>query len=607
MVNLLAVQCHLAGAGGGAILRARQGAEPEVLAVYPPLAEGATPPVWIAQAAEAAPQVTVAGATTVKPVHGPSDLYGQETGKHLVMVPLRTGQGVRGLGAFVVETRNAAALEASCERLEITVSLLSLYEMRLTLQRRNLDMQRLRLAMETLSAVNEHNRFAGAGMAICNEVASRWGAERVGLGFLKRRYVHLKALSHTEKFNRRMKLVQDIEGAMEECLDQDVEILHPSSPEATYVDRAAAQLSKRHGPSNILSVPLRRDGEVEGVLTLERPADSPFEIEEIEALRLVGELTTARLVTLHRTDRWFGARFAGWARKGISSFLGPKHTWLKVAAILIFGAAIFLTFAKGQYKAEAPFVVQATERKVVPAPFDGIIDVILVKPGDNVKVGQELARMDTKDLHNRLRKARVARLAAKEKADGHLSKGETAEYNMAMREAEGAQIEARLLQDYMDRAVLTAKVGGIILSIPGDLEWKIGAPIKTGEVMFEIAPLSSLRVEISVAEDQIADVRRAYVDAKNDRERVPGELAAVGVPEMTIDFEVDRINPIAEVVDQKNVFKVRADFVDLDLADKHRWMRPGMEGSAKISIRRERYAWIWTRKMANWVRMKIWW
>ena len=59
---------------------------------------------------------------------------------------------------------------------------------------------------------------------------------------------------------------------------------------------------------------------------------------------------------------------------------------------------------------------------------------------------------------------------------------------------------------------------------------------------------------------------------------------------------------MAEVVEQQNVFKVR-----VRLKDKPEWMRPGMEGVAKIDVDRRLYASIWTRKLVNWIRMKLWW
>lgn len=216
---LLAVQCRVASAAGGVILRPGQGGQAEVLAVHPPAQQGKAAPAWLGQAAGSAGQAMASGATTVKPLHRADDLYGQPAQHHVIMVPLRGGPEVRGLAAFLMETADLDALAAARERLELTISLLGLYEMRLTLQRRQGDLHKLRMAMEVLAAVNEQDRFAGAAMALCNEIASRWQCERASLGFLKGRYVHVKALSHTEKFSRRMKLVLDTEAAMEECLD----------------------------------------------------------------------------------------------------------------------------------------------------------------------------------------------------------------------------------------------------------------------------------------------------------------------------------------------------------------------------------------------------
>ena len=127
--------------------------------------------------------------------------------------------------------------------------------------------------------------------------------------------------------------------------------------------------------------------------------------------------------------------------------------------------------------------------------------------------------------------------------------------------------------------------------VQGDLKRQIGAPVKTGDVLFEISPLESLRAELQVPEDQILDVAPAQ----------EGYLATASYPSDRIKFKVELINPVAEVVNQRNVFKVR-----VTLAEKHSWMRPGMEGIAKVHAGQRRYVWIWTRKIVNWVRMKLW-
>lgn len=589
--NLLEVQCRLASADAGAILV--RGAESvEIPAAWPKLQRNAPTPVWLSRACEQAEDVIAGGKTVVREMHEAHDLYGQPARRRLVLIPIRGGAGgVRGLAAFVLPGDDPAAVTAGRERLELTVSLLSLYEMRLTLQQRRSDLNRLKESMEVLSTANEHDRFAAAAMALCNELASRRRCERVSFGLLKGRYVQLKAMSHTEEFSRKMQVVQDIESAMEECLDQDVEVLAPPPADATSVSRAAEELARRHGPGTVLSVPVRHKGEPWAVATFERPPEDPFLPAEIESLRLTCDLTSPRLHELNETDRWFGARTAAAARKGLAAAVGPKHTWIKVAAIAVLAAVLFLTFAKGAYTANCPFVLEATTQQVVAAPFDAELAEVLVETGDNVVAGDTvLARLDTLDIRRtQLPDARARLREATVQASAAMRDGKTAEALMARARADQARAQIKLLQRRLEQAEIVSKVSGTV--IVGDLRRRVGSQVATGDVLFEVATVESLRAELAVPEDQVSDLSAG----------MDGELAVEGAPDRRVSFALTRINPVAETIEQRNVFKARAELTELPA-----WMRPGMEGVAKVRIDRRSYGWIWTRKVRNWLRMKLW-
>jgi multidrug efflux pump subunit AcrA (membrane-fusion protein)/GAF domain-containing protein len=595
LANLLAVQCYLSAADGGAILRQAQEGIAAV-AVHPPLPPNATPPVWLAAAGEAVPGVLSAGQTAVRPLQPSDAMYGAPPTEFVILLPIRGSQAVRGVAAFHVECRDGAALNASRERLELTVGLLSVYEMRLTLQRRQLDLQRLRLAMETIASVNEHDRFAAAGMAACNELASRLSCDRVGLGFLKGRYVHLRAMSHTEKFNRKMKVVQDIEAAQEECLDQDVEVVYPAAPQATYVSRAAKELSTRHGPAAVVSVPLRRGGQVVGVLTAERPVDRPFTVDEVECLRLTCDLATPRLANLHEHDRWFGARAAGAARKLLAGAVGPKHTWVKVAGIALTGLLLFAIFVKGDHVAQGRFVIEAAQQRVVPAPFDGYLQEVFVEPGQNVVKGQLLATFDTRQLYIDLANRQAERTREQIKAAAALGADRAdkrAEAAIAQWEVKRIEAEIAGIERKIARANIVAPLDGTV--VVGDLKKHQDGFKQTGDVLFEVAPLATLRAELSIPEEDIPEVQVGQ----------EGELATSAYPDRRMTFHVESLVPVAQVVEQRNVFKVRATLAPEAMAE-HSWLRPGMEGSARIKIDRRPYGVLWTQKLVNWVRMKLW-
>ena len=634
LAHLVQTQCLAANARGGAILRISPDGRPQVLAVYPPAEPGSTPPVWLARAAEIAPQIAAGGSTDVRALHDPEDLYGQPARSHLALVPLTGGQGARGLAAYVLDKSDSETMFAArIERIELTIVLMGLHEMRLSLQRRNNDLARLRVSMDTLAAINEHDKFTASVMSLCNEMASTWKCERVSLGILKGRYIQIGAVSGTEKISRKMKLVQDIEAAMEESLDQDIEVILPASPEATYVSRGASELSRRHGPSAIVSLPLRREGKGVGVVTLERPAENPFTAEQIEALRLTCELATPRLMDLHRTDRWFGAKAAGSIRGGLGVLVGAKHTWLKMIAILVCGFLVFAILFKGDYTASGSMTLQVRTQHVIPAPFEGILKTVNVEINEKVvAAGLEgetiLAEMDTAELRERLASSQAERSRAENQAEQARNDNKQVQVQIAEDDILKADASIRLLEQRIALASIKSPISGTVVS--GDLKRHLGRRYELGKELFQIARIENMRAELLVGEDQIAEVMEKYGDSCERRNNIQqeldelgagdpvrrrklenqideldknagGRLAALGHAGRHFDFVVERITPVARPAEGKNVFPVR-----VKLLQTAGWMRPGMTGVAEINIDRRPYAYIWTRRLVNWIRMKLW-
>ena len=349
-------------------------------------------------------------------------------------------------------------------------------------------------------------------------------------------------------------------------------------------------MSKDHGPVALLSLPIRRDAEVPAVLTLERPPEKSFTPEEIETLRLTCDLSAPRLVELNENDRWIGARMTASARKGMGWLLGPQYTWLKLWAVLIFASAVFLTFAKGEYRVESPFMIESTVHQVIVAPVDTFIKSVSVSPGDEVEAGKTvLGELDTSELRLKLASLKAEQLGYQKEMASSIRDRNTVESQIAQARIDKAAAEIHLLEHNIRQARLVAPISGRIIS--EDLKRQIGATVEKGKVLFEIASIASLRAELYVPEALIVDVVEGQA----------GQLAAIGHPDQRIGFVVERINPIADVVNQRNVFRVRA-----RLRKQLEWMRPGMEGVAKITVGKKRYLWIGARRIVNWLRMKLW-
>ena len=114
---LLAVQCGLVSAAGGAVFRLGEGGQVEILAVHPSPGGGAAP-AWVGQVAGSVAQ-TPDGAATIKPLHDADDLYGQPARSHVIMVPLWGERQSPGLAAYLMATADPDALAAAREQLEL--------------------------------------------------------------------------------------------------------------------------------------------------------------------------------------------------------------------------------------------------------------------------------------------------------------------------------------------------------------------------------------------------------------------------------------------------------------------------------------------------------
>ncbi|MFT5122361.1 MAG: hypothetical protein ACI9TH_002018 [Kiritimatiellia bacterium] len=467
----------------------------------------------------------------------------------------------------------------------------SVYQTRQQVQQAKQDVAHFASALDLMVMSNTQTRFLAVALTVCNELAARHNCEQVSLGWLQNnKYVKLHAISRMEKFDRKMEAVKLLEFAMEECLDQDEEILLPRLPDSTLITRDHEKLEQEQGRGHLCSLPLRIDGKPQGVITCER-LDMPFQDQEVRLLRICCDLATRRLEELKRSDRWFGARWLARARDGLSKLVGVDHTWSKIFGILGAVALGVLLFGRMNYRVEAPFILRSDKIQFIPAPFDGHIENVMVEVGDLVTTNSILLEMDTRDLlleeaaaiadHNR-----YTREAEKARAAGGLAE-------MRISEALGQQAQARLdlVRFRLGQAEVHPELAGII--VEGDLKERLGAPIQTGEVLFRIADTDVMYVQCEVDERDIHELKA---------EEITGEIAFVGDPQKKYTIRVTRIDPVATPGQEGNTFKLRCEVDDAAAAT---W-RPGMSGICKVNIGRRSILWVVSHKTVDFLRLKLW-
>lgn len=508
----------------------------------------------------------------------------------LVGVRLSVDDERYAVAVFLLVAGSEAEVEEASVRLNLIADTASVYQRGRLLGQARADVGKFSDGLDLMVLLNERKRYVAAAMTLCNEVASRYRCDRVALGWLKGGYVRLQAISHMERFDKKMDVVQDLEAVMEESLDQDEEILWPRPDESTAITRNHESFSRKQGSGHLVSVPIRLDGEPVGVLTSERSSE-PFSEPTVRSIRLLGDLVARRLGDLKEHDRWIGARLVSAVRERAAQLVGVEHTFAKLAGILVAGLLAFGVFGQLNYRVQAPMVLMYDDVAYVSAPFDGYIDQVPVDVGDLVEPGDLLLTFDTRELllqeataiANRIRYEREQESARAERATADMMIAE------ALADQAGAQLD--LVRHFLEEAEIRAPFSGIV--VEGDLQELRGTPARKGDILFKIARTENLYAELEIDERDAHEVATA----------VAGEVAFLTRPDLAFPITLERTDPVAVTKEEQNVFIARASFPE----EAALWWWPGMSGVAKIDIGKRNVLWILTHRTIDVLRMYFWW
>lgn len=475
-------------------------------------------------------------------------------------------------------------------RLQLTADTPFSYLLNHTAGAAKADVEKFAVSLDVLSLLNAEKKFLAAGLALCNAVATRYNCDRVSLGWLEKGYIRLKSMSRTEKFDKNMAAVKALELMMEECLDQDDEIIFPQPEGTTFVSRDHEKFAREHSSVHMVSVPIRVDNAAVAVLTLERAA-KPFSAAEVQQFRLLCDQAARRLADLQQQDGWLGARLARSTKTKCAKVLGPQHTWAKVLAILGFVGLIFLFFVPFNYRVEGNFLLRSDNVAFLTTPFDGYIKGVEVKPGDVIRAGGLMLQMNTDELELGHAEAQADKVRYEREAEKARATNGLAEMRISLALVDQTKARLQLLEHRLKQSAITAPFDGVL--VEGDLRERIGAPIKQGDALFKLSKMDGLYVEAEINQRDIHEFK----------EGAEATIAFVTQPKLKYPVKVERIYPAAFPKEGENIFIVRAALQTKPDA----WWRPGMSGLVKVEAGKRSLAWILTHRTVDFLRMVLWW
>lgn len=437
--------------------------------------------------------------------------------------------------------------------------------------------------------VGEKSLAAGAS-AVASELVANFGCAHVAIGLLRRGSLKIVGWSSGAQPDPALGTTKSMLAAMDEAMQQEALLRFPVvEGDRPYIVGKHSRLAREGLGDALCSVPLPWARGVCGAVTLVRDASAPWNPRELSEITAVAQTLGPLLHLKALAEESAGARLVRDVR-GLARRLRAAGEWrLKaVAALLVVGVGA-ASLAPLPVYVTAAARLEGVMQQSLSAPFDGFISHVSVRPGDMVKKGQVMATLATEDLLNEQRRlvAEVSRYNA-ETGDAFAREDRGSLVIAQARSAEAAA-QLRLIEQQLDRAQVTAPFDGVV--IRGDLYQQTGAPTRRGDTLFVIAPSSSYRIVLDVDDEDVARVQQG----------MGGRLSLTSRPHETLDIRIERLTPLASVVDGRNVFEGHA-----QLLSSAGGLRPGLQGFAKFALPDQPLVVLLGERLAVWLRFVVW-
>lgn len=306
-------------------------------------------------------------------------------------------------------------------------------------------------------------------------------------------------------------------------------------------------------PEHLLWLPLR-SAQGETALTLILARETPWLAPEILLLDTLAEPYAHAWSSLQKQRR-------------------PTPTHPKKRRIVLFSAVVLalIMLLPVRQSVLAPAEIVAHQPVMVRAPVAGVVDAILVRPNQPIQANQPLARLDARELENRLEAARQTFATAdaqyrQAQQQALFDANSKASLAVLQSRREQAQSERDFLLRQLERMQLTSPRDGVAVFDDAS-EW-IGRSVAVGERIMMVADPKDVELEIQLpAADAIAletgaDVRLFLNVAPNAAQEA--QLTQIGYR-------------AALTPDNVMAYRLRARFTEDDAQ-----RRVGLKGTAKL-------------------------
>ncbi|MCR9202531.1 MAG: HlyD family efflux transporter periplasmic adaptor subunit [Planctomycetaceae bacterium] len=504
-----------------------------------------------------------------------------------VLIPTSRPDGAFDVLAILVTHQGQEQLLSTMHAGQLISRGLMLWHSAQDAARRSADLRTTAAVVELCARVTCESTPEHACIAAVNSLQEYLGCEQAFIGLVEtgRSKTSMAAISGMARIDRHSATLRMMNAVLDESVVRQEPAIWPVSSAQQQQQLLAHQQFGRHaGAGSLCSIPLWDHSErIVAVVVLVFSGATMAQDHELLAAALSRPLGAA-VGVMQRTRRAWPVRL--WRR-----VISGNPAFKLAAAVLCIVAVTAVLLFPVPYRIPCRLVVEAVQRQYSVAPYDGLLEAAFVKPGETVAAGQLMARMDGRELHWQLAATQAESERADRERDVHLVDREVARSYMSALESSKLQSEAQLIQHRLNSLEIRSPITGVVLS--GSVDRRENVPVRTGELLFEVAPVDRLRFEVAIPASEAA----CAAEGQTVHMRIDGQADQV------LEGTIARIRPRSEIVDSRNVFVAEVELNNLEQMS----LRPGMQGAARVVTSPRPLGWNWFHRAWEYVVKNILW
>ena len=270
-------------------------------------------------------------------------------------------------------------------------------------------------------------------------------------------------------------------------------------------------------------------------------------------------------------------------------FLGLEKRRRITTGVLAFAVLLFLIFFPIPMRISGDATVAPTRTALIQPEFDGVVQRVLVREGDQVRRGSILAEMDDWEYRRALAEAEAKYAMAVSEMDRALASNDGTTAGVQRTNVNYWQAQVGRARERLDHTKLRSPIDGVVTT--PYVENFAGRKLDAGQLFAEVANTSRASVDVGIEEQDVPLVL----------EGMKARLKLDGFPTQTFRGEVRVVSPKSQAAGEQRVF-----FARVDVANPNGVTSSGNAGSGEDFVGLAFCGLRDFRRPAMWAWAKLW-